>query len=1100
VVQTPGFDDSNSDSNNDNGDDSTDDSNVIGTAPPPGPDENFGGGIAGGENTEPADEPGGGTQDVADDPVRTDDGTGFTDQEDSDDTGSSPTPSPSQDPAPDRTIVFEDEATNEQGQAIPGDVKGVIDDPETQKSVQRFAEQETLREKARQQIRQDNLQTQTVQQLQQSGAINQDQSQKLQQNIQRRQRRSGQRQSLSEAIGPNPVLQAQQRRRRRQKGADLQPGQRTVFQGRIPLVTPASRAAQRVGTGDDLTRTIQESLGFERTTSQPNIGTTPADLVARAVTGEQSQGVQQSDLGIRDFGERLQRNFIRSETLGQRAQQDEDLMGVVEADVAGQTVPVPEAVAEAGRSVVRGGEGFGSFLSQPGRAVVGTSRAVAEEVSESAQGRRGPLSRAAERSLARRPFGSLVQFATEEALEGGAALATGVSLASASPGRRARGIDGRDIQGEQRIRRQELEAESSLEEEFVPAETTVDASTQQQILQRSGEQQGTGQGESLTIRPGRRPRERAGLGDTEVTQRIQDFEEAQNTPETGSGPEVAQTVSQQEILESFLRRRGEEGAAEILGPTGPLGRQVASRSPDEFEVVQRRRGDQEEPATDASEDDVVRAASELVGESPGADDVVQDGEVRVDLAVRSDDVINRLRDEVESQTGQQTLGETGEGNFVLQRQNDGRIVRARPERALELLETGRFTLQERFLSPRERTRVNQAVQDSPSASQEVMRSINVRETVERQGFEPESSGVQQGLGAFTQEQTFAVEPGRTIRQGRRPGDRAGLGETSVEQSVSDVVDFGDVEPTFDPAELRRARQSTDRGDGGDFAFAGTPELVAAQGVQRGIRGARDFASDLFTRRDIGPDVTRRVAPEAGRVDADIGPQRRAETGRGVGFRGLRDVSEDPLEATDQVTGVDSDFDNAVLEEQGQSVESDVEAALFGETASDSILDQEQSQRQRQEQGLGQDQLLRTRQDTRTRERQRQDMGQGRGQRREGRRGRPSRPGTPGTPDPDDSEDFRGEFSALVKSGGSFREVGRFDTKEAALSASKQVADQTASQSIRVTKDGERLSLEAGGEFRRSESERDTLVERDDSLIDTAGEKQDITLKGLESVR
>jgi len=52
---------------------------------------------------------------------------------------------------PDATIVFEDEATNEQGQAVPGDVKGVIEDPETQRQVQEFARRAVARERQRQQ-------------------------------------------------------------------------------------------------------------------------------------------------------------------------------------------------------------------------------------------------------------------------------------------------------------------------------------------------------------------------------------------------------------------------------------------------------------------------------------------------------------------------------------------------------------------------------------------------------------------------------------------------------------------------------------------------------------------------------------------------------------------------------------------------------------------------------------------------------------------------------------------------------------------------------------------------------------------------------------
>jgi len=149
MVQTPGFDDSSSDdsttsSSGSSSDDRSDD-NVIGTAPPPGPNENFGGGFAGGENNETASEPGGGTQDVASDPVRDSDGTGFVDSDDGDSSSSSSSSELSGSTA-DQTIVFEDEAENDQGQPVPGEVKGVVRDPVEQERVQRFAEQQARQE------------------------------------------------------------------------------------------------------------------------------------------------------------------------------------------------------------------------------------------------------------------------------------------------------------------------------------------------------------------------------------------------------------------------------------------------------------------------------------------------------------------------------------------------------------------------------------------------------------------------------------------------------------------------------------------------------------------------------------------------------------------------------------------------------------------------------------------------------------------------------------------------------------------------------------------------------------------------------------------
>lgn len=82
------------------------------------------------DDDEPASEPGGGTQDVADDPQPAVD----PDEGQADD----PEPVPDSESS---TVVFEDEATNEQGQAVPGDVKGVVRDDETEERVQEVARQ-----------------------------------------------------------------------------------------------------------------------------------------------------------------------------------------------------------------------------------------------------------------------------------------------------------------------------------------------------------------------------------------------------------------------------------------------------------------------------------------------------------------------------------------------------------------------------------------------------------------------------------------------------------------------------------------------------------------------------------------------------------------------------------------------------------------------------------------------------------------------------------------------------------------------------------------------------------------------------------------------
>jgi len=89
-----------------------------------------------------ASEPGGGTQDVASDPEPAVD----PDEGEADD----PDPLPDSETS---TVVFEDEATNEEGQAVPGDVKGVVKDNETEQRVQDFAEQQTRLQDQKQRTR-----------------------------------------------------------------------------------------------------------------------------------------------------------------------------------------------------------------------------------------------------------------------------------------------------------------------------------------------------------------------------------------------------------------------------------------------------------------------------------------------------------------------------------------------------------------------------------------------------------------------------------------------------------------------------------------------------------------------------------------------------------------------------------------------------------------------------------------------------------------------------------------------------------------------------------------------------------------------------------
>jgi hypothetical protein len=87
-------------------------------------------------DSDDASEPGGGTQDVASDPEPSVDP----------DTGGADDPEPVSD-SESSTVVFEDEATNQSGQAVPGRVKGVVQNDEAERRVQRFAEREVARER-----------------------------------------------------------------------------------------------------------------------------------------------------------------------------------------------------------------------------------------------------------------------------------------------------------------------------------------------------------------------------------------------------------------------------------------------------------------------------------------------------------------------------------------------------------------------------------------------------------------------------------------------------------------------------------------------------------------------------------------------------------------------------------------------------------------------------------------------------------------------------------------------------------------------------------------------------------------------------------------
>jgi len=94
----------------------------------------------------------------------------------------------------------------------------------------------------------------------------------------------------------------------------------------------------------------------------------------------------------------------------------------------------------------------------------------------------------------------------------------------------------------------------------------------------------------------------------------------------------------------------------------------------------------------------------------------------------------------------------------------------------------------------------------------------------------------------------------------------------------------------------------------------------------------------------------------------------------------------------------------------------------------------------------------------------------------------------------------GEFSLLVRRRGKFQEVGIFDTIGEAFAKGKTVVGTTAGASFKVERDNQvvnrRLGLLDQSQFYKSKKEEGVFIERREKRISTAGEKEEITYKGL----
>jgi len=165
------------------------------------------------------------------------------------------------------------------------------------------------------------------------------------------------------------------------------------------------------------------------------------------------------------------------------------------------------------------------------------------------------------------------------------------------------------------------------------------------------------------------------------------------------------------------------------------------------------------------------------------------------------------------------------------------------------------------------------------------------------------------------------------------------------------------------------------------------------------------------------------------------------------------------------------------------------------------------QGQAQARGQGVDSLLRQAQDTRG-DTTGRDGGEPLLRDPPGRTGEPSRPrrqeppGTPPTPElpglGSEEQTTGAVFDALVKQDGRFVDIGDFDSKKAAFKAGSRVAENTAARSVKVQgPGGQAVDVDGvGAQFRESQSSNNVFVEKDEFAIDTEGEKQDITVKGL----
>lgn len=480
----------------------------------------------------------------------------------------------------------------------------------------------------------------------------------------------------------------------------------------------------------------------------------------------------------------------------------------------------------------------------------------------------------------------------------------------------------------------------------------------------------------------------------------------------------------------------ESGRATPLSRQGPLGERIATQNPERFSEVRVT-----DTALEAESD--VGTAESLVSRQTT-------GETPDTQPASTLDLLDRVVDNTPTDASL-----VDDDTVRLRNLETGRIQEAPLEEGVQLSQTQSFELLDEGLSPAERTRIREAVRGQPQDFvEDLRRSIGDEET----------------LGLIDE-----ATPGTGVNQQR--------GTTDI--SLDDVDSFFDLDRRGQVGLGRQQRpKPTPSDDLGGFADETST-------TQRTLFPEAEAPSQPFD------------TPAASPFDEITGASFAASTTafdqqqRGLGF------------------GFDEALDQPVveLEQPGVGFETDLPAlGEFEDEFTGVRQDQRQSQKQRQDQRQDEDQLLRPRQDQQTRfDLQPRGRDEGRGRPDEPNRPR-NRPPAGAPPRFDDGIEYKNDgraYNAVTNRRG--EEVTLNDeplTRKAALDVASEFADDTAARSVKLEPiPGEQPEVEGTGgflerenKFRPSKSEQGAIVEETEFAIDSPGEKQDITLQGLQAQR